>query len=59
MSIIEIKDLSSIHHYRTELPNIIFEIGLSPKLIGVYSAIKRCAGDKGICIKSEKTLAEQ
>lgn len=59
MSDLEIKDLSSNHHYRTEIPNIIFEIDLSPRLIGVYAAIKRCAGDKGVCIKSEKTLAQQ
>lgn len=55
---IEIKDESSNHIYRTELPNIIFEIGLPPQLIGVYATIKRAAGDNGYCSKSEKHLAE-
>jgi hypothetical protein len=59
MSDYVIKDQSSNHHYRTELPNIIFEIGLSPQLIGVYSALKRSAGDHGACTRSEKKLAEQ
>jgi hypothetical protein len=59
MSEIEIQDLSSNHKYRTEIPNIIFEIGLTPQLIGVYSAIKRCAGDIGSCFKSENTLAKE
>lgn len=59
MSEIEIQDLSSNHHYRTELPNIIFEIGLSAVLIGVYAAIKRYAGDHGQCTKSEKKLADE
>ncbi len=59
MSNYSIKDLSSNHHYRTELPNILFEIGLTPNLIGVYTALKRCAGDTGQCTKSEKTLATQ
>lgn len=59
MSDYEIKDESSNHHYRTELPNIIFEIGLPPHLIGVYAAIKKCAGDGGSCFKSEKTLSKE
>jgi len=59
MSELFIKDESSNHKYRTELPNIIFEIGLSPRLLGVYSAIKRAAGDNGYCSKSERNLAKQ
>lgn len=59
MSQYEIKDLSSNHHYRTELPNIIFEIGLAPQLIGVYAAIKRSAGDQGTFFKSEAKLAKE
>jgi hypothetical protein len=59
MSEYEIKDLSSNHHYRTELPNIIFEIGLPPQLIGVYAAIKRSAGDQGAFFKSEAKLAKE
>ncbi len=59
MSDFIINDLSSNHKYRTELPNIIYEIGLTPNLIGVYSALKRAAGDNGQCTKSEKTLSKQ
>ncbi len=59
LSNIEIQDLSSNHTFRTELPNILFEIGLHPILIGVYAALKRCAGDYGKCTKSIKTLCSQ
>lgn len=59
MSNFTINDESSNHKYRTELPNIIYEIGLTPNLIGVYSALKRAAGDNGQCTKSEKTLSKQ
>jgi hypothetical protein len=59
MSEFLIQDLSSSHIYRTELPNLIFEIGLHPTLIGIYSALKRCAGDRGNCTKSIKTLCSQ
>jgi len=59
MSNFIINDESSNHKYRTELPNIIYEIGLTPNLIGVYSALKRAAGDNGQCTKSEKTLASK
>src|SRR5690348_11438162 len=59
MSEIKVQDLSSNHKYRTELPNIIFKIGINPNLIGVYAALKQCAGDYGNCTKSEKTLSEE
>ncbi len=59
MSDFIIKDESSNHKYRTELPNLIYEIGLTPALIGVYSALKRAAGDNGQCTKSEKTLSNK
>lgn len=59
MSNFTINDESSNHKYRTELPNIIYEIGLTPNLIGVYFALKRAAGDNGQCTKSEKTLSKQ
>lgn len=59
MSDFEIHDLSSNHNFRTEVPNIIFEIGLPPQLIGVYAAIKRSAGDQGTFFKSESKLAKE
>jgi hypothetical protein len=59
MSDLEFQDLSTNHKYRTELPNIIFEIGLKPHLIGVYAAIKKCAGDTGSFFKSESKFAKE
>jgi Helix-turn-helix domain len=58
MSNFTIKDESSNHKYRTELPNLIFELGLSPTAFCLYSAIKRCAGDVGICTRSTTNLAK-
>ncbi len=45
------------HHFRTELPNIIFELGLTVYDRAVYSELKRVAGDKGKCWKSYKNIA--
>ena len=56
---IEIKDNSSIHKYRTELPNILFMIGLDPFELALYCILKRTAGDQGQCTKSMKTLAAE
>jgi hypothetical protein len=55
----QIKDLSSLHKYRTELPNIIFELGLTADHIGVYSLLKRIAGDNGSCFSSNTKLGEK
>lgn len=57
MSDLEIKDQSTNHHYRTELPNIIYDLGLTGNEFYLYSAIKKCAGDHGQCTQSYKTLA--
>lgn len=53
----QIQDLSSNHTYRTELPNILFHLGLDPYELAVYCAIKRTAGDHGKCFKTTATLA--
>lgn len=45
------------HHFRTELPNCIFDMGLSPYHIAYYAFIKRIAGDKGKCWQSIKNIA--
>ena len=52
------QDLSSNHHYRTELPNIIYTIGLSLEEIGVYFHLKRITGDKGVCFMSAQNIAD-
>jgi hypothetical protein len=46
------------HHFRTEIPNIVFTLGLSPFALTVYLLLKRIAGDKGKCWKTIKNLAD-
>jgi hypothetical protein len=53
------QDLSSNHKYRTELPNIIFELGLSPYEFALYCLYKKIAGDQGYCFRRGKTLAKE
>lgn len=49
----------SSHHYRTEIPNIIFEMGLDPYELSLYCYLKKTAGDNGACWKSIQTLCEE
>jgi hypothetical protein len=49
----------SSHHYRTEIPNIIFEMGLDPFELSLYCYLKKTAGDNGACWKSIQTLCEE
>jgi hypothetical protein len=55
----EIHDLGSLHHYRTEIPNILFLMKLEPMLFKAYCVLKMTAGDKGSCFKSNKTLSDE
>jgi hypothetical protein len=55
----EIEDLGSLHHYRTEIPNIIYKMKLGHMLFTTYCVLKMTAGDKGVCFKSNATLAEE
>ncbi len=52
----EIQDLSSHHKYRTEIPNIVFDLGLDPYEFKAYCVLKMTAGDKRACWKSNATL---
>lgn len=56
---LKIIDRSSLHHYRTEIPNIVFTLGLSPYELALYMVLKKTAGDCGNCTKSIKTLAKE
>lgn len=47
------------HHYRTEIPNIIYKMKLSVYEHAVYSYIKQAAGDRGDCWKSVRTMADE
>jgi hypothetical protein len=55
----ETEDLGSFHHYRTEIPNIVFMLKLEPMLFKAYCVFKMTAGDKGKCFKSNKTLSDE
>lgn len=44
------------HHFRTEIPNIIFELGLDTSTFLIYCYIKKIAGDNGACWQSMATL---
>lgn len=59
MSGIEVKDAGDLRKYRTEVPNLIFELGLSPYALALYMHFKRTAGDDGKCWKSTRRLAEE
>lgn len=53
------QDLGSLHHYRTEIPNIVFLLKLEPMLFKAYCVFKMTAGDRGGCFKSNKTLSDE
>lgn len=59
MTIDTISEDTPDHHFRTELPNIIFELGLSAVDIAVYALLKRVAGDAGKCTCRRKTMMEK
>lgn len=53
----QVKDDSSLHRFRTELPNCILYAQLSPTEFLVYCHVKRIAGDNGKCYMSHKNIA--
>lgn len=56
---VEIQDSGSLHRYRTEIPNIIFQMKLDPWAFKAYCVFKMTAGDKGVCFKANVTLSEE
>lgn len=52
-----VREEGSLHKYRTEIPNIIYELGLSVYDRDLYCYLKRVAGDKGSCWQSKATIA--
>lgn len=56
---IEVTQQSSLHKYRTELPNIIFDMDLDPYEFKAYCVLKKTAGDRGSCFKSNETLCKE
>ncbi len=59
MTNIEVHDAGDLRKYRTEIPNLIFEMGLSPYALTLYIHLKRTAGQNGKCWKSVRTLASE
>lgn len=52
----EVHEPDGLHNYRTEIPNIIFSLGLDPYEFSLYCMYKKIAGDRGACLQSNKTL---
>lgn len=52
-------DHGAAHKYRTEIPNIVLELGLRPFSLALYVHLKRTAGDGGVCEKSTRRLARE
>lgn len=55
----QIKDLSSLHKYRTEIPNIVHDLDLDVFAFRLYTLIKKIAGDGGKCFCSNAYLMEK
>lgn len=53
----QVKDQSSLHRYRTEIPNIILEMDVSLIAMRLYLQLKKVAGDDGVCYYSTRELA--
>lgn len=57
----EITDQGDSKRYWTQIPNIIFDLGLKPQEFVLYSHLKRAAGSNpnGKCTKSTATLSRE
>lgn len=55
------RDDSDLKKYRTEIPNMIFDIGLTPYEVALYCHIKRVCGaeEGGVCWKGVRTLSKE
>lgn len=55
----EIVEEKASHHYRAEIPKIVYHLKLTPYELAVYNILKSTAGDNGSCYKSNETLASE
>jgi len=55
----QITDEGDAKNYFTQVPNIVFDIGLSYQELALYLHLKRTAGASGRCFKSTRTLARE
>ncbi len=58
MSEIKARDAGDLRKYRTEIPNLVLELGVSPYALALYVHLKRTAGQDGACYKGTRRLAE-
>lgn len=54
-----VQDNGDAKRYRTEIPNIVFTLGLTPFELALYVHLKKTAGEDGTCWKSTATLAKE
>jgi len=54
-----VTDRGDPRKYRTEIPNIVLLLGLTPYELTLYVHLKRTAGSDGVCWKSTATLARE
>jgi hypothetical protein len=55
----QITDEGDPRKYWTQIPNIVFELGLKPLELVLYAHMKRAASTSGRCTKSTATLARE
>jgi hypothetical protein len=51
-------DGRTLRRFFFQVPNIVLELGLSPHELALYCAIRRTAGESGLCYRSGKNLAK-
>lgn len=54
-----VREEKADHHFRTEIPNIIYALKLDPHTFMVYSFLKKVAGDGGGCWMSYPNIANE
>lgn len=54
-----VTDSGDLRKYRTEIPNIVYHLGLTPFELTLYNHLKRTAGANGQSRKSADTLAAE
>ena len=52
----EIYEEKPDHYYRTEIPNIIFDLGLDPISFKLYLSLKKLVGNEGYCTDSNASI---
>lgn len=51
-------DEGDLRKYRTEIPNMVLDMGLDPYTLTLYGVLKRIAGDTGVCWAGTRFLAK-